>query len=194
MYADAVADRVDAVADGLMETSPTVERNFAEVYREHHGRVFGLCRYLLRSDDAAQDAAQEVFLRARDRFASYDRSYSLRNWLLKIASNHCIDVLRRRGLETRLFSSDGPDGPEPASGGASPLIQVLENERGADVRRALAGLPEKYRVPLVLAYYNEFTYEEVATALDLPRNTVATLIFRGKQRLRKQLTHPGDDT
>lgn len=175
-------------AGALMDSPPITERDFADIYREHHRRVFGLCRYLLRSEDAAEDAAQEVFLKARNRFDTYDPAFPLSNWLLKIASNHCIDVLRRKGLETHLFSTSGSEQPEPPSGGPGPLAQVLVDERGRDVRRALAELPEKYRLPLVLTYYNEFSYDEVAGALGLGRNTVATLIFRGKQRLRKKLT------
>jgi RNA polymerase sigma-70 factor (ECF subfamily) len=63
-------------------------------------------------------------------------------------------------------------------------------ERGHDVRNALSQLPEKYRVPLVLAYYNDMSYDEIADSLGLGRNHVATLIFRGKRQLRAKLRRP----
>jgi RNA polymerase sigma-70 factor (ECF subfamily) len=67
------------------------------------------------------------------------------------------------------------------------LTEILTAERGHDVRAALAELGDKYRVPLVLVYYNEMSYEEIASALGLSRNLVATLIFRAKQQLRQKL-------
>jgi RNA polymerase sigma-70 factor (ECF subfamily) len=75
-----------------------------------------------------------------------------------------------------------------ASGALSPLGEMMASERGQDVRNALTELPEKYRVPLVLAYYNEMSYDEIAKTLDLGRNNVATLIFRAKQQLRQKLS------
>jgi RNA polymerase sigma-70 factor (ECF subfamily) len=70
---------------------------------------------------------------------------------------------------------------------------VLAAERGRDVRSALATLKEKYRVPLVLAYYNELDYEEIAEILGVGRTQVAVLIFRGKQQLRQRLNSVGKE-
>jgi RNA polymerase sigma-70 factor, ECF subfamily len=174
-----------------VETETPFDHDFDELYKTHYRRVFSTCRYLLNSFDAAEDATHEVFLRAQRRLATYDRSLPCSNWLVGIATNHCIDLLRRRTTEKRLFEPDaGTDFPAASSGGSatlSPLGSVLEAERGQDVRRALTELPEKYRVPLVLAYYNEMSYDEIANALSLGRNNVATLIFRAKQQLREKL-------
>jgi RNA polymerase sigma-70 factor (ECF subfamily) len=69
----------------------------------------------------------------------------------------------------------------------SPLSAVIETEERARVRDAIARLPDSYRVPLVLRYYSELSYEEIARQLQLQRNHVATLIFRAKQELRRKL-------
>lgn len=167
------------------ETPP--DQDFADIYKAHYRRVFGLCRYLLSSFDAAEDATHEVFLRAQRKLATYNRSMPLSNWLLGIASNHCIDVLRRRGTERRLFDLETSESFEPPAKAPSPLGQLITSQRGKDVRNALAQLAEKYRVPLVLAYYNELSYDEIAATLGLERNHVATLIFRAKQQLRQKL-------
>ena len=82
-------------------------------------------------------------------------------------------------------AADAVDSAPSAS--VSPLNELVAAERGHDVRRALSQLPDKYRVPLVLAYYNEMSYDEIAAALGFGRNHVATLIFRGKQQLREKL-------
>ncbi len=163
------------------------ERDFSDIYREYHRRILNLCAYLLNSRDAAEDAANEVFMRIQHKFETYDPALSFSNWILKIASNYCIDILRRRGIEKRLFGVDASEIPDPASKRPGPLSALLSSEQGKTVRRALCSLPERLRVPLVLAYYNEFSYDQIAAILHIPRNTVATLLFRGKQQLRKKL-------
>jgi RNA polymerase sigma-70 factor, ECF subfamily len=173
-----------------VEPKAPLDQDFADIYNTHYRRVFSLCRYLLNSFEAAEDATHEVFLRAQRKLATYDPSLPVSSWLLGIASNHCIDLLRRRTTEKRIFELEGKDAMESPSGGLTPLGELIAAERGHDVRNALSELPEKYRVPLVLAYYNEMSYDEIAAMLGLGRNHVATLIFRGKQQLREKLRQP----
>jgi RNA polymerase sigma-70 factor (ECF subfamily) len=172
-----------ALAEPLTEPTET----FEVIYRTHHRRVLGLCRHLLNSFEAAEDAAHEVFLRAQARFGSYNPSLPVSSWLLGIASNYCIDTLRRRTTERRLFRLDPGETYDPPSAGPGPLVQVLAAEQARDVQAALAQLADKYRIPLVLAYYNEFSYDEIGAVLGIERGRVATLIFRGKQQLREKL-------
>jgi RNA polymerase sigma-70 factor, ECF subfamily len=174
-----------------VESRAPFDRDFADVYKTHYRRVFSLCRYLLNSFDAAEDATHEVFLKAQRRLDTYDPSLPFSSWICGIATNHCIDLLRRKGTEKRIFEMDGTDPRELPSAGPTPLGALVASERGHDVRNALSRLPEKYRVPLVLAYYNEMSYDEIAAAMGLGRNHVATLIFRGKQQLREKLAPRG---
>jgi RNA polymerase sigma-70 factor, ECF subfamily len=174
---------MNALAEQQMDT----ERDFEDIYREHHHRVFNLCAYLLNSHQAAEDASQEVFIRAQRRMDSYNPALPFSSWILKVASNYCIDILRRRGLEKRLFGVDASESLDLSSGQPSPLTQVLTAELGKSVRQALAALPDKFRIPLVLAFYSEYSYDQIAAIMRIPRNTVATLLFRGKQLLREKL-------
>lgn len=160
---------------------------FAALYEVFSRRVFGLCRHLLGSPEAAEDATHEVFLRAQRAMTSYDISLPFPRWLLSIASHYCVDLLRRRRLERHLFEPEATEAQEPPAPSPSPLAVVLEGEARAVVRTALEALPDRYRMPLVLRYYNELSYEQIAATLGLSRNHVATLIFRGKQELRRAL-------
>ena len=161
---------------------------FDETYRTHYRRILALCRYLLKSVHDAEDAAQEVFLRAYRNRSTMDASKSPLNWLLKTATNHCLDRLRRRKREVNFYESAdlGQVGPSKVS--EDTLEIMVRAEKGDRVRSAVQALPDRYRVPLVLAYYNEFTYDEIGHALNLNRNTVATLIYRARRRLREELT------
>jgi RNA polymerase sigma-70 factor (ECF subfamily) len=153
-----------------------------EIYRLYVRRVFGLCRHMLDSRESAEDATSEVFLKLQRSIESYDGSIPFPRWLLRVAGNQCIDALRRRkrGRQVMVEVEDGAAGIEPA---------VLSTEERAQVRDAIARLPENYRVPLILRYYGELSYDEIAQQLGLQRNYVAALIFRAKQELRRKLAH-----
>src|SRR6266446_4339667 len=162
-----------------------------EIYRRYVRRVLGLCRYMLDSRESAEDATSEVFLKLQRSIESYDGSIPFPRWLLRVAGNQCIDALRRRQRGRRVIVEieDGIAVIEAASSEPSPLGAVLSTEERAQVRDAIARLPENYRMPLVLRYYGELTYDEIAQQLGLQRNYVAALLFRAKQELRRKLGH-----
>src|SRR5205814_254767 len=162
-----------------------------QIYRRYVRRVFGLCRYMLDSRESAEDATSEVFLKLQRSIESYDGSIPFPRWLLRVAGNQCIDALRRqrRGRQVIVDVDDGATAVEAPSAQPSPLGAVMSKEERAQVRDAIARLPENYRLPLVLRYYSELSYDEIAQQLDLQRNYVAALIFRAKQELRRKLAH-----
>jgi len=162
-----------------------------EIYRRYARRVFGLCHYMLDSRESAEDATSEVFLKLQRSIESYDGSTPFPRWLLRVAGNQCIDILRRRrrGRQVIVEVEDGAAVIDAVGSGPSPLGAVISGEERAQVRDAIARLPENYRVPLVLRYYGELSYDEIAQQLGLQRNYVAALLFRAKQELRRKLTH-----
>jgi len=165
----------------------TKEVAFGELYKTHYRQVRGLCRQLLGSPERADDGAQEAFIRAYRAFDRYDPNQPFGAWIMKIARNHCLDVLRRRSTETALFGSEdaetaGVEEPSPDGLGVA-----LGAERAAAVNAAVAQLPERYRVPLALAYFADSSYDEIAAELGITRTHVGVLLCRGKQLLRKAL-------
>ena len=160
----------------------------ADLYRCFYRRVLGLCRYLLGCEGGAEDAASEIFARLPETMKSYDSALPFPRWLLSVTSHYCLDLLRRRRLEQRIFEPREAEGPEPVVAGPLPLETLLFNERKDAVRAAISRLPEHYRVPLVLRYYNELSYDEIGARLGLSRTRVGIAIFRAKRELRRALT------
>jgi RNA polymerase sigma-70 factor (ECF subfamily) len=162
-----------------------------EIYHRYVRRVFGLCHYMLDSRDSAEDATSEVFLKLQRSIESYDGSIPFPRWLLRVAGNQCIDALRRRQRGQRVIMKveDRTAVIEAVSPEPSPLVAAITREERAQLRDTIARLPENYRVPLVLRYYSELSYDEIAEQLGLARNHVAALIFRAKQELRRRLAH-----
>jgi RNA polymerase sigma-70 factor (ECF subfamily) len=169
---------------------------FGEIYGLLGRRVLGLCRHLLGSLESAEDATSEVFLKVhramRGEGGTYNPEMAFVPWLMSVAGNHCIDLLRRRKLEGRIFAVPAAAedaGPRFEARSEAPSVEdalVASAERGA-VRAAMAALPDHYRVPLTLRYFSDQSYDQIAAAMGLTRNHVATLIFRGKKELRSAL-------
>lgn len=166
---------------------------FERLYREHHPRVLTICRRLLGSSDEAEDAANDVFTRLPVALRTYDSRQPFSPWISRVTGNYCVDLLRRRRAEQRLLAPADPDAPEPPAPAASPLHDLLTREQTEAVRQALASLPERYLVPLVMRYYSDLNYDEIADTLGTNRGRVAVLIFRAKQRLQKSLAGQTQD-
>ncbi len=164
---------------------------FAALFRHYRDDVGRLATRLLGSRDDADDAVSEVFLRARKALDAYDASRPFRPWLLSIASNLCVDRLRRRSTERRIFAGAEVETEALASPGPSPLERRMTEEARREVLAAIDALPPRYRAPLALRYYAELDYDAIAAALDVSRGQVATLLFRAKRKLRENLA--GDD-
>jgi RNA polymerase sigma-70 factor (ECF subfamily) len=160
---------------------------FGELYRRFSRRALGLCLHLLGTREDAEDATAEVFMRLRAALVRYDDSRPFRPWFTGVVVKHCLDRLRQRRRERRLFESEA-EGPAPvAEPGCSPLASLLADERRRALDVAIAALSERQRVPLVLRYHGEMSYDEIAERLDWTRQRVAVSLFRAKQSLRRAL-------
>lgn len=164
------------------------EVDFAELYATHYPRVRGLCRQLLGTAERAEDAAQETFARAYRQLRRYDRSQPFGAWIMRIARNHCIDALRRQSHEAAPFGAEAEEAAAAAAADDDTLGELVTAERARAVNTAVERLPERYRLPLVLAYYADASYDEIAAELGITRTHVGALICRAKQALRKTLS------
>jgi RNA polymerase sigma-70 factor (ECF subfamily) len=160
---------------------------FAELYRRFAQRVLGICRQMLGSREAAEDATSEVFMRLPHSIATYDGSVPFEHWFVRVSSNHCVDLLRRRQLQQRWIVDANADALPAVSSWPTPLAVAITAETSAQVRQAVECLPAQYRAVLMLRYYSGLSYDEIAQQLGLKKAHVATLIFRAKQELRQAL-------
>lgn len=160
---------------------------FEILYREYYVRVFGLCRRLLNSSELAEDATQEAFMRAYRSFSKYDATQPFWQWMAAIANHYCIDQLRQSAGKERLFGDEDANFAESLVSDDSTEAQAISFEDADLVNLALQTLDDKYRVPLVLAYFSGASYDEIADQLEVSRNHVGVLLLRGKEKLRKAI-------
>ena len=161
---------------------------FEILYKEYYVRVFGLCRRLLNSTALAEDATQEAFMRAYRNFDKYKTDQPFWQWIASIANNHCVDLLRKRSRMAKLFGEEDTELELLESPEKQVLPALLDAEDIGALNTAIGQLPDKYRVPLILAYYNESSYDQIAADLSISRNHVGVLLLRAKQHLRSYLT------
>lgn len=173
-------DRLEAAKRGDVEA-------FGELVRAFEPDVARLCRRILGACEEARDATQECFERAQAALDTHDAERPFRPWLLGIAAHRAIDALRRRRREAKLFAGEDLDAEAHVDPGASPLQHGLSAERRRELLDAIDTLPDAYRAALTLRYFADLEFAAIAEILDVSRNQVATLLFRGRGRLREAL-------
>jgi RNA polymerase sigma-70 factor (ECF subfamily) len=165
---------------------------FNELVAAYQDRIYNLCLRMLGSQQAAEDATQDAFVSAYKNSARI-RGDSVRPWLLRIASNICIDELRRRkrqgtvSIDTpgREGDADRPfDVPDRSPG---PEQSALRGELGRALSQELARLPDDQRLAVVLCDVEGMSYEEIASAMGSSVGTVKSRISRGRARLREAM-------
>jgi RNA polymerase sigma-70 factor, ECF subfamily len=160
---------------------------WGDLYREYAPAIFRFCRRVLPTREDAEDATTEIFMKVRQKLDQYDASRPFTAWLYKIASNHCWDLLRRRRIRQDLETGELEDlpleHPDPGQ-----LEQMLAKSTSQQVRNALSKLPARARMALVLRYYSDMSYDEIADALSVRRAFVGVLLLRARHQLREILT------
>ncbi len=167
--------------------------------RAHVDQVHALCRRLCGNEDDAEDATQDALLAVVRGLPRFDGRSAFSTWVHRIATNTCLDQLRRRSRRPHVVRSIGaPDRDHPA--GAAAALEPADGHPGPDQRvperlaidEALAALPEEFRVAVVLRDQLGLDYAEIAEVLGVPPGTVRSRIARGRARLA-QLLEPVTD-
>ncbi|HSJ55923.1 MAG TPA: sigma-70 family RNA polymerase sigma factor [Anaerolineae bacterium] len=160
---------------------------FGQLVRAYERPVYNLTYRMLGDPAEAEDAAQETFLRAYAKLATYQPGRKFVNWVLSIASHHCIDRLRRRQRAPQL-SLDGPSPPVwLASDAPQPDQVVSKKEQRERVRRVLDALPPDYRAAVVLRYWYDLSYREIAETMDTTESAIKSRLHRARQMMAESL-------
>lgn len=156
---------------------------FGELVLLYQRPVFNLAYRMLSNAKEAEDAAQEAFVKAYTNLHRYDVNRSFKTWLLSITSNHCIDRLRKRRLTW--LSIDEPLPPHPAlvSSQESPEAATLHQEMSEQIQQLLDHLSDDYRLVVILRYWYDYSYAEMAAMLDTTESAIKSRLFRARQTL-----------
>ncbi len=155
---------------------------FGHLVQAYERPIFNLTYRMLGSAEEAEDAAQETFLRAYSRLNQYDPAMKFSTWLFSIANHHCIDRLRKRRV-TYISIDDNPVLENMESELPHPESQAVDMEQAQAMQGLVAQLDPDYRTPLVLRYWEELSYEEIAASLNLTVAAVKSRLFRARQQL-----------
>ena len=166
---------------------------FEQLVRLYEKRVYALTSRMCRNPADAEEAAQEAFLAAWQGLPFFRGDSSFSTWLYRLASNACVDVLRREGRHQPNLSLDDADAAIDLPNGAlSPHDEAERSELRQQIEDGLAALPPDYRQVLILRELHQRSYDEIADILSLDLGTVKSRINRGRKRLRNILLESGN--
>jgi RNA polymerase sigma-70 factor, ECF subfamily len=178
------------LADVLTQVRAGDPEAWGELYGQYAPAIFRFCRRALPTREDAEDATTEIFMKVRQKLGTYDSSRPFTAWLYKVASNHCWDLLRRRRIRQDLETGDLEtlplEHPDPDQ-----LEQLQNAHDSKHVRAGLAKMPDRARMALVLRYYSDMSYDEIADTLGVRRAFVGVLLLRARHQLREILAEGG---
>jgi RNA polymerase sigma-70 factor (ECF subfamily) len=166
---------------------------FATLVEKYKDPVFNVAYRMLGNASEAEDVAQEAFVRAYTQLRTYKDSHRFSTWLLSITSHLAIDQLRRRRF-LALPLENVPFLEWIADVGVGPEQAALEGEASDEMQRILATLPPKYRAVLVLRYWNDRSYEEIASMLHLTPALVKARLHRARELVARTMKSQGLET
>jgi RNA polymerase sigma-70 factor (ECF subfamily) len=170
------------------------QRAFQHLFDNYKKRVINYCFRYCGNAAVAEELAQETFMRVYKAARRYRPKARFSTWLFKIAANVCLNEIRKPVYRARMESLDDAAAPAlssdmgpSASGSEPPDVLLEESEKHAKVQDAIKRLPEQQRAALLLRINEEFSYREIGHQIKRSEGHVKTLIYRGRQQLKKML-------
>lgn len=165
------------------------QKAYAELMGRYRDSVYFMLLKMVNNKDDADDLTIEAFGKAFKRLSQYTPTYAFSTWLFKIASNNCIDFIRRKKMNT--FSIDktieNDEGGEMSmnikADGLNPEEHMVKKQKVKLMREIVEKLKPRYRVLVELRYFDELSYEEISDKLELPLGTVKAQLFRAREFL-----------
>ncbi len=170
-------------------------RAFEVLLKKYHKSVYYMLLKMVNNANDAEDLTQEAFAKAFNSLHKFDSKYAFSTWLFRIATNNCIDFIRKKRIQTvsidSSYENDEGDNmtfdiKDPA---LSPDDLMLKKQRKEYLKKAVDRLPAKYKKLVELRYFQELSYEEVSQELELPLGTVKAQLFRARELLSQELKY-----
>lgn len=156
---------------------------YSELISRYKRLIYSVAYKFTRDSDEVNDLAQEAFIKIYRSLSKYDSQYKFSTWSVKVATNICLDHVRRKKL-----NSVSLDEIENFTGrNNSPEEYYLRKEKSQALKSAIDSLPEIYRVPIVMYHQNGMSYKEIAEKLDKPMSIIKNRIFRARNTLKESL-------
>lgn len=173
------------------------EASYKKLVDKYDRPIFFHIRKMIKEQEMVEDLVQEVFIKAFKNLETYSNEYAFSTWLYRIATNHTIDYLRKKKLQTfsindPLKTKDGDMEVQLPDNSFATDAPIIKQERKVIVQDAIQNLPEKYRMVIQMRHMDELSYQEISDELDLPLGTVKAHIFRARELLYKALIDKRD--
>lgn len=186
------------ILEWVIATRDTDDQDaFAEIVYSFQDAVYNVCYRMLGERTESEDATQEAFIRAYNNLDRYDTNRSFKTWLLSIASNHCIDRLRKRRLKYLSLDAPLPGDMQLAitADQESPEREAMKSERSEYIQSLLDDLAPDDRAGIILKYWYDYSYAEIADVLDTTESAIKSRLFRARRALAEMLDtdHIEDD-
>jgi RNA polymerase sigma factor (sigma-70 family) len=165
---------------------------YRAILKKYHDQVYNLLYRMVHDKDEVEDLTQEAFIKAFNSLKNFNEEFAFSTWLYKIATNNCIDYIRKKKLATfsidkPIESKDGEYSFEIPDSTYEPDKTLIAGQRTKVLEEAVNALPEKYRQVILMRHTEDMDYQEIADALKLPLGTVKAHIFRAREILHKRL-------
>ncbi len=164
------------------------QKAYAELMHRYKDSIYFMAVKMVNNKDDAMDLTVETFGKAFENIEKYKPDFAFSTWLFRIATNNCIDFIRKKRLNVvSLQSLSEDDGKEKQfqvpSEGLNPEETSIKKQENEKLKNIVEQLPSRYRTLIILRYYDELSYEEIARQLDIPLGTVKAQLFRARDLL-----------
>ena len=164
---------------------------YTELMGRYKDSIYFMLLKMVRNKDDAEDLTLEAFGKAFMNLEQYSPKYAFSTWLFRIASNNCIDHLRKKKMETTSIDIDYNDNSEGApfiflpSTGRNPEEEAIRNQKFKLMRELVSELKPQYKTLVELRYFKGFSYDEISKELDLSLGTVKAQLYRARKTLEE---------
>jgi RNA polymerase sigma factor (sigma-70 family) len=164
------------------------QKAYASLMQRYKDSIYFMALKMVNNKEDAMDLTVETFAKAFDKLDKYQPDFAFSTWLFRVATNNCIDFIRKKKLNTMslhgMVDDDGDERPmQIKTDDLNPEEFSIKKQQTQELKALVESLPQRYRNLITLRYFDELSYEEISTQLSLPLGTVKAQLFRAKYLL-----------